>query len=249
MTRRHIFLWGPSRSVSTAMQKAFQQRPDTQTLFEPFADTYYFSDDRYTTMYGDKPEVASKTFKVVCDEVMQTEADVVFMKEMAYFVSPYDFGSFLDQATNTFIIRDPKLTLASRKKERKDEIGEHEFGFTGLEVLWKYIRTQNPDVAPVVVDGERLRANPEKVLRKYCELVDLAFADDMLAWNAGPIREFEEYEAASHARWHKTLDNSTGFISDNRVGLELNMSELTPGEVDMLKRASVVYDQIVRYAI
>ncbi len=249
MQQKFIFLWGPSRSVSTAMQKAFQQRRDTITLFEPFADTYYFSTDRYTKMYGDKPEVAHRTFSYTCDEVFACAAPVIFMKEMAYFVSPYDFANFLDKATNTFIIRDPVLTLASRKRERKDEIGEHEFGFTAAKALWDHLCSRNPDTRPVIVDGERLRKDPEKVLRSYCEQIGLDFDPAMLTWAPGPIREFEPYEAESHKRWHKTLDTSSGFIKGAEIGGTLDMDTLTDSERAMLSRASSIYAELLVHTI
>ena len=90
-------------------------------LFEPFADTYYFSKVRFTSMYGDKPEVWNRDFDCVVAEIASIEAPMVFVKEMAYFVTPYLTDDFLNSGTHTFIIRDPILTLASRKKERRDQ--------------------------------------------------------------------------------------------------------------------------------
>jgi hypothetical protein len=229
------------------MQKAFQQRRDTVSLFEPFADTYYFSRARHTSMYGDKPEVWDRDFEHVVGEISSVEAPLIFVKEMAYFVTPYVTDGFLEAGTHTFIIRDPILTLASRKKERKDEIGEHEFGFTALHELWQ--RVVKIHGATVLVNGEHLRKSPESVLKRYCQRIGVEFDEAMLSWQAGPIRVFEEYERQSHARWHRVLDKSTGFVGGAGIGSELDRAELTAGEVAMLERAQIIYNELSSFCI
>jgi hypothetical protein len=249
MADKYIFLWGVSRSVSTAMLKAFQQRKDTAAILAPFNDTYYYSTDRYTNMYGDNPEVEGKTFAVTCQEVLGTDAPVAFMKEMAYSVTPYAYQGFLGRATNAFIFRDPRMTLASRKKERKDEIGEHEFGFLALKELWDYVSDNGGNALPALVDGEKLRKDPERVLRAFCEKIGLAFTEEMLTWQPGPLRDFTPREEQAQKRWHKQVNASTGFIGNTSIGSDLDLSILTEGEKSMLERAMAIYEELSPHSL
>lgn len=243
---RIVFLWGPARSMSTVFLRSFQRRDDTVGLFEPYSDCYYFSKDRVTDMYGDNPELWDKTGEAVETELRQIETDVLFVKEMAYFGERYVTDSIYRDSTHTFVVRDPRAALRSRKRVRKNEIGEYEFGFTALKSMWDRYRAAF-DGPPVVVEGEFLRNHPESILRQYCDRVGLAFQSAMLSWEDGNVREWKPSEAEAHARFHKTLESSKGFIGAENF----EYSEVTfdAREQQMIDRALEIYHEILPYAI
>ncbi|MDE1474759.1 hypothetical protein [Xenorhabdus bovienii] len=241
-----IFLWGPARSLSTAMLKSFQMRNDTTGLFEPYADTYYFSKDRMTDMYGDRPELWEQTGGVVDRQLLSIDTPVLFLKEMAYFGLPYVGEEIFKQSKHTLIIREPKACLRSRKAVRKNEIGEWEFGFTAMDQLWE--RIFNTDEPPVVIEGDALRNAPEYSLRKYCQAIGLDFQETQLSWNDGNVRKWTDEEAEAHARFHKTLESSTGFIPEIDMHYDDNF-QFNDAEWAMVNRATEIYEKIKPFAI
>ena len=241
-----IFLWGPARSLSTAMLKSFQMRDDTTGLFEPYADTYYFSKDRMTDMYGDRPEIWEQTGEAVDKKLLAIDTPVLFLKEMAYFGLPYVGDDIFNQARHTLIIREPKACLRSRKAVRKNEIGEWEYGFTAMDQLWE--RIFDAEQPPVVIEGDALRNAPEYSLRKYCEAVGLDFQASQLNWNDGNVRQWTPEEAEAHARFHKTLESSTGFIPEKNMGYDDNF-QFSEAEWNMVNRATTIYEKMKPFAI
>ncbi|KZX62449.1 hypothetical protein A3712_22135 [Vibrio sp. HI00D65] len=243
---KKIFLWGPARSVSTAFLRAFQQRNDTIGLFEPYTDCYYFSKDRKTDMYGGKEELWERTGPIVESEFKDYQSEILFIKEMAYFGLPYIGDEIFNESVHTFIIRDPRYTLYSRKKVRKDTIGEWEFGFTALKEMWDKVRHNGKKI--IVVDGDKVRVNPEFYLRKYCEELGIQFQASMLYWDDGNVKKWEEHEKDAHARFHKTLESSKGFISGNSFKEELEMN-FSKDEWGMVNRALDIYHEMLPHSI
>jgi hypothetical protein len=63
-----------------------------------------------------------------------------------------------------------------------------------------------------VVEGDGFRRDPEGVLRAYCDTVDVTFDTAMLRWSDGRIRAWGADEADSQAKWHRTLEASSGVL-------------------------------------
>jgi hypothetical protein len=206
-----IALWAVPRSVSTAFEKTFSRRADTQVVHEPFTDCYYFSSARRSARYGDQPH------KVGCDPAAAVAAirapsgaPLVFVKDLCFQAEPYLSEEFLGSVTNTFILRHPRVVLASLTP-LKPTFSEDELGYLALDRLWHRV-VDGLGQPPIVVDGEMFRARPADVLRAYCEAVGVDFEPGMLHWPDGRIREWSTDEQESQARWHRTLEGSTGIL-------------------------------------
>lgn len=241
-----IALWGPARSLSTTMVKSFEQRSDCAVEHEPFNDCYYFSTGRVTGMYGDQDDLLGYDGAAAQSRILGHDQELVFFKDMAYLALPYVADDFLRRCTNTFIVRDPRLTLHSRKKLRS-AVGEFEFGFTALWTMWRRVVREFRQPA-VVIDGEQLRAAPERVLRRYCDAVGIAFDQQMLRWQSGPLRNWQSHEADAQTRWHGTLERSAGFIATTTPPQEMQF-DFTPAEWHMVDHAMVIYEEIQRHAL
>lgn len=244
--KKLIALWGPARSLSTTMVKAFEQRGDCAVEHEPFNDCYYFSTGRVTGMYGDQPALLGYDGAQAEKRILSHAQDVIFFKDMAYLALPYVSEGFLRSSVNTFIIRDPRLTLRSRKKLRTG-IGEFEFGFTALWTLWNRV-VKDFGQAPILIDGERLRARPGEVLAAYCAAVGLDYKPDMARWRAEPLRPWQGHDAEAQSRWHRGLEQSTGFITTVE-DVEQAEFDFTPDEWRMVNHAMVIYRDLLRHAL
>jgi hypothetical protein len=242
---RIIALWGPARSISTAVLKAFGQRRDTTVCHEPLNDCYYYSRGRMTRMYGDRDDRDDYDGSAAQDAIASGTTDIVFVKDMAYFAVPYIHDAFLGEITSSFIIRDPRDALRSRKALRSDPIGEWEYGYTALGVMWRKV-TGALRQRPIVLEGDRLRNEPERILRAYCAALDVPFDPAMLSWGPGDLRPWQAHEELVHRRWHRTLEASTGFIAAPRPTGDYDFS---PSEWEMVRRAMEVYEDMLPHAL
>jgi hypothetical protein len=100
-----IALWATPRSVSTAFEKTFSQRSDTQIVHEPFCDVYYFSKWRVSDRFGDWSELENYSSSEAGNKINASYKDksVSFIKDHAYDVLPYVEPDFFKSLTNTFI--------------------------------------------------------------------------------------------------------------------------------------------------
>ena len=53
-----------------------------------------------------------------------------------------------------------------------------------LHQLWKYVRENDIDPDPIVIDASDLLSRPRAMVRAYCEAVGFPFSDDLLTWES-----------------------------------------------------------------
>jgi hypothetical protein len=242
--RRVIALWAVPRSVSTAFEMTFARRPDTEVVHEPFTDCYYFSRVRRSDRYGDQPHKHRRDGAWAVEQIERCPAPVAFVKDLCFQAEPYATERFLHATTNTVILRSPDAVLASLAPLKPD-FTDDEFGFLALERMWRrLVHGDTPE--PVVVEGDVFRAHPEYVLRDYCARVGVAFVPEMLHWPRGRIREWSPDERESQAKWHRTLESSTGILPPREPDPEVRVPPQLAGTY---RRAWEIYDEVSAYAL
>ncbi|MEM6612165.1 MAG: sulfotransferase family protein [Cyanobacteria bacterium P01_C01_bin.72] len=239
---RVIALWAAPRCVSTAFEKTFAQRSDTEVVHEPFCDIYYFSQWRISDRFGDVAELRNYSSSKAIDKISSHSSAVVFVKDHAYDVLPYVEREFFTSLTNTFIIRDPEEAMASWYRVNEYP-SEAEFGFTALEQIWQMVVSELGQ-KPIVVDANRFRREPEKILRLYCQSVEVDYDPSMLSWQSGKLQNWNEREAQYHAKWHSTLDKSQGIMPPKR-----EKTLIRPQERAMVARATQIYQKLTEFAL
>lgn len=235
---RVIALWAVPRSVSTAFEKTFSRRPGTRIVHEPFTDCYYFSAQARSQRYGHQPAKHGYDAAAAVTEICSVAAPLVFVKDLAFQAGPYLSDDFLRQATNTFIVRHPRVVLRSLRGLKPD-FTEEEFGFEPLARLWRHV-VDDLGQEPIVVEGDRFREAPEEQLREYCRRVGLSFDPQMLYWPDGRIRPWAEHERESQAKWHWTLEHSFGILAPQHGG----GLPATEEEANVVERAEKIYDEL-----
>ncbi|GAA0907533.1 sulfotransferase-like domain-containing protein [Virgisporangium aurantiacum] len=240
---RVVVLWAAPRSVSTAFEKAFSRRPSTRIVHEPFTDCYYFSENARSRRYGRQPDRLGYGPAAAIDEIYGCAAPLVFVKDLAFQAEPYVPDEFLAAATNTFIVRRPRVVLRSLRGLKPD-FTEEEFGFEPLARLLRHV-VEDLSQEPVVVEGDRFREAPEVQLRRYCERIGVDFDSRMLSWPDGRIRAWAPHERESQAKWHRTLETSTRIIPPEPAG----HVDIRPEEADVVRRAEKVYAELQGYML
>lgn len=140
-------------------------------------------------------------------------------------------------------MREPKAALASWQRASQLPTPE-EFGFTALEKMWTIV-TQVLAQPAIVVDATQFRTEPEHILRKYCQDIQVEFNPQMLAWKTGKLKNWNAREAELHKKWHEILDNSTGILPPNAIEVETKEITVHPEHLDMLNQAQGIYKMLV----
>lgn len=203
--RPPIVLWAVPRSVSTAFERVMRARGDLIVFSEPFSVPYYLSAERASDRFGARSTGAStqEWTRVVRELVAATEAGTVFVKDMAYHVSPRLDRELVRNFRNTFIVRHPGHTLRSLTRLLPDFTLEE----AGFEQQYRLMRLvlEASDEELVVLDGEELRRSPATVVEDYCRRVGIPFLPESLRWQAGLLADWMRWE-----EWHGDVAGSTG---------------------------------------
>lgn len=197
-----IAMWSGPRNLSTAMMYAFGNRSDFAVWDEPFYAAYLartgldhpMRDVILASHENDPAKVAA-----ACTGPIPAQKPHFYMKHMPHHMidgMPMDWAK---ECINIHLIRHPARVIASYAAKR-DSITLDDIGFEAQTRLYQAL-------GGIVIDSADIRKDPEGMLRKLCNAIDLGFDPAMLSWAAGP-RSFD----GSWARhWYNAVHQSTGF--------------------------------------
>ncbi|MEY2528311.1 MAG: hypothetical protein QOJ05_401 [Verrucomicrobiota bacterium] len=203
-----IAMWSGPRNISTAMMRAWGNRPDAFVCDEPFY-AYYLNQTGL-----DHPGAAEVIAHGETDwrnVVAQLTGAVPggkrinYQKQMTHHLLPEIDRAWLARVTNCFLIRDPAEVIISYLKKNNDPALE-DVGFVQQAEIFDWVCAETGSVPPVV-DARDVLENPERILRMLCEAVGVEFTNTMLSWPPG-LRETDGVWAK---HWYGEVEKSTGF--------------------------------------
>ena len=234
-----VFLWSGPRNVSTALMYSFAQRDDTEVVDEPLYGHYLRvsgadhpgGDEVVAAMNCDGDAVVAELMTAVAARPNRT----FFVKHMAHHLIELDL-SFVSECHNVFLIRDPREMLPSLTVQ----VPHATLADTGLKAQWQLLeQLQSQGLSATVLDSRELLLNPEVVLRRLCEQLNIGFQPSMLQWQAGARAEDGVW--AKH--WYHAVHKSTGFA-------EYQPKEHFPSELQaLLDDCLPWYDKLFGHAI
>lgn len=202
-----IGMWSGPRNISTAMMRAWENRPDCAVSDEPLYAAYL-------AMTGldhpgrDEIIAAGETdWRRVADALLGPVPGgqpVWYQKHMAHHLLPGMDHGWIHGLHNILLIRDPDQVVASYLRSRA-EVAPEDIGLLQQAALFDELAAAGR--APTVVDSGDFLATPEAYLRALCGELGIAFNDRMLAWPAGP----RESDGVWAPHWYATVWRSTGF--------------------------------------
>ncbi|HMQ25446.1 MAG TPA: hypothetical protein PKA98_05620 [Acidimicrobiales bacterium] len=200
-------LWAVPRSASTAFERMVIERGDHTVLDEPFSAAYYYGPERRSDRFAERwPD---PSYDDVCARIDQAAAErPVFVKEQAYQAGPVLGEDLLGRYVNSFLIRDPRWTVASFADKWPDVTPE-EVGFEAIGEAYDIacaLHEAAGEPAPVVIDTADLRADPPAMVEGWCDGVDLDYDEGALTWDPGMQPEWELWPD-----WYGGTAASTGF--------------------------------------
>lgn len=227
-----IAMWSGPRNLSTAMMYAFGNRPDFAVWDEPFYAPY-LARTGYDHPMAHQITSAHETDPLAvagrCAGPIPDGKRHFYMKHMPHHMLP-DFPlDWAVECINIHLIRHPARVIASYGAKR-DAVTLDDIGFVQQSVLFQRF-------GGLVVDSADIRADPDGMLRKLCDRIDLPFSPAMLSWPAGP--KAEDGVWAGH--WYEAVHRSTGF-----AGVEGPLPELVGTAADLLSEALPHYRALER---
>jgi hypothetical protein len=208
-----LALWAVPRSLSTAFERVFVERGDFEVFHEPFSASYYFGPGRRSDRFAEREPKEEHHHENVLRKLLAPGDKPVFFKDMAYHVAGFMDREFVQNFTNTFIIREPKQVLSSLYEMWPDFTIE-EAGYEQLYRLSRYAAELGQE--SVIVDAQDLSENAEGTVATYCEALGIPFKPEALSWEPREVPEWKMW-----GEWHTDAQESTGIdeISQEDVSL------------------------------
>ena len=177
-----IAMWSGPRTISTALMRAFENRPDTVVTDEPLYGFYLARtriphpgrEEIITSMPTEWPEV----LRQLTELPLPPGKTVYYQKHMTHHLLPEVDRGALRALRHAFLIRDPRQLLASYARVRSAPV----LADLGLEQQVEIFgRFGGP-----VVDAADILRQPGPMLAALCAALEVPFDPAMLSWPAGP---------------------------------------------------------------
>ena len=234
-------MWSGPRNISTALMRAFENRPDTAVIDEPFYAAYL----RRTGLEHPLREAVLRAGETDPARVVETllgpvpgALAVFYQKHMTHHMLPGIDRAWTAACRNVFLIRAPEAVLASYVANRTT-VTLDDIGFTQQAALFDEV-ADRLGRAPPVIDGADVLADPRGALTRLCAALAIPFSDAMLTWPAGPRATDGVWAPA----WYDAVTRSTGFAPPRGEPAAL------PAPLQTIAAAARPhYDRLARYAI
>ena len=118
-----IAMWSGPRNISTAMMRAWGNRPDTLVIDEPFYAYYLKATGKQHPGADEIIAFGETDWRKVIEQLtgpIPNAKRIFFQKQMAHHLLPEVDREWLGAVTNCFLIRDPREVIASYIKKRED---------------------------------------------------------------------------------------------------------------------------------
>ena len=203
-----IAMWSGPRNISTAMMRAFENRPDTAVLDEPFYAAYLAETGLPHPMREEVMGAQPTDWRAVVEGLLGPALEgkaVVYAKLMTHHILPGFGRDWMASCRNAFLIRDPVDVLASYA-EKRTEPTLADIGLAEQVELFDR-ESDRLGTAPPVIESEDVLADPPGTLATLCAALGIPFMEAMLAWPPGRRATAGVWAPA----WYDAVERSTGF--------------------------------------
>jgi hypothetical protein len=202
-----VAMWSGPRNISTAMMRAFENRPDAVVVDEPLYAAYLA---RTGIDHPGREEVMASQPTDPAAAVAGLSAPLApgrrvhYAKHMAHHLAPDMDLDWTLAFRNVLLIRDPMEVVASYVRSRQ-ACEPEDIGLPQQGRLWSFWDGRGVEV-PILDAGDFLRA-PEVHLRWLCTWLGIPFTASMLSWPRGPRGS----DGVWAPHWYEAVWSSTGF--------------------------------------
>jgi hypothetical protein len=204
-----IAMWSGPRNISTAMMRAWENRPDTVVIDEPLY-AHFLLETGIDHPGSDEVIVAHESdwLKVVQDLTtapVPAGKSIYYQKHMTHHLLDHMDLAWVDSLVNCFLIRDPAEVITSYIKVRP-QVTLADIGLEEQRRLFDHVRAVTGQTPPVI-DSRDVLKDPRRTLSLLCERIGVPFTEQMLSWPAGP----RPSDGVWAKYWYNAVWASTGF--------------------------------------
>jgi hypothetical protein len=203
-----IAMWSGPRNISTAMMRAWENRPDTAVVDEPFYAFYLAASGAVhparEEVIASQPTDWREVVAALNGPVPGGRA-IFYQKHMTHHFLPEIGRDWLDSLTHAFLIRAPAQVIASYVETRSAPTLE-DLGFLQQAEIFDRVADRLGQ-APPVLDAADVLSDPPAMLSALCEVLGVEFDARMLSWPPGP----RPTDGVWAKHWYAAVERSTGF--------------------------------------
>jgi hypothetical protein len=231
-----VAMWSGPRTVSTALMRAWENRPDTIVVDEPL---YAFYLERTGVDHPGRAEIIAsmptdwrRVLRELAADALPPGTSVFYQKHMTHHLLPEIDRAALAGLSHAFLIRDPRQLLASYARVRS----EPTLADLGLEQQAEIFAAFG---GPVIDSGDILR-QPRLALEALCDALAVGFDPAMLAWPAGA----RDSDGVWAPHWYAGVQASTGFGPYRE-----RAAELPAGLEALAERCRPFYEELAAHRL
>lgn len=203
-----LVIVAPPRTASTALARILWNHPDVGFYsHEPFEPTYYRS-----APLADAAGLLEVPASVAELGGAGGVGTTLVVKEMTFQVGDA-FPLLAELATRpiVFLIRDPRLSIASRMRVleragRPTVFPLRESGWDDLERQLAHIRDEG--IEHVIVDSTHLRAMPTRIVPGILDRLGLTYAPELLTWKSSTATGLSAVSGSDDPFYRRVLESS-----------------------------------------
>jgi Sulfotransferase domain len=221
-----IAMWSGPRNISTALMRAWGNRPDTAVIDEPFY-AYYL--ERTGKAHPGAAEIIAhgetnwrNVAATLTKQTLPPGKQIFFQKQMTHHLLPEIDREWIVDLTNCFLIRDPREVILSYIKKNPDPALE-DLGFVQQCDIFDFVGKRTSST-PAVVDARDVLENPARTLRLLCKAIGVPFDNAMLSWPPG-LRDTDGiwakhwYDAVARSKSFQPYKPREGNVPDSLRGV------------------------------
>lgn len=236
-----IAMWSGPRNISTAMMRAWENRPDTTVIDEPFYACYLAATGSphpgREEIIASQPNDWREVVAVLTGPVPGGRA-VYYQKHMTHHMLP-DFGrDWLEQVTNCFLVRRPYEVVASYAETRREPTLK-DLGFTQQAEIFDRV-ADRLGRAPPVLDATDVLRDPAGMLASLCAALGVPFDARMLSWPPGP----RATDGVWARHWYASVHRSSGFNP-----LRASSKPVPPALTPLIEIARPIYERLAAHRL
>jgi len=238
-----IAMWSGPRNISTAMMRAFENRPDAAVVDEPFYAAYLavtgLDHPMREAVLASQPTDWRAVAAALTGQVPGGRP-VFYQKHMTHHMLE-GFGlDWADACRNAFLIRAPEAVLASYVVKRQG-VTLADIGVARQRELFER-EADRLGAAPPVIEGRDVLADPRRALSVLCSALGIAFDEAMLAWPAGR----RDTDGVWAPAWYDAVERSTGF---SPPGPEADLADLPDALRRLADAARPHYERLAAFRL
>ena len=219
---KRLAMWSGPRNISTAMMRAFENRPDCAVWDEPFYAAYL----KHSGVVHPMQDEIIADGRPDPDDVVAgllgptpNGERLFYQKHMTHHMIDVMPRAWFSEVTHGFLLRHPERVTASYAAKRA-EVTLEDIGFPQLVEIFDQV-CDVTGKAPPVLDSDEVPANPKACLSALCAAWEIPFSEAMLAWPEGR----RDSDGVWADWWYGQVWQSTGFKVSEPKPLNLTAAQ------------------------